>query len=76
MYKEIPLMEDVTIIRDIGFSNIKILNSYVVTDSIRYETQGWLVRPMINLYCLTLYFFGFNINNINKIYERYKRGKS
>jgi len=75
-YKEIPLMEDVTIIRDIGFSNIKILNSYVVTDSIRYETQGWLVRPMINLYCLTLYFFGFNINNINKIYERYKRGKS
>ena len=69
-------MEDVEIIRNIGFINIKILNSHVITDSMRFEDQGWLFRPIINLYCLALYFLGFNIDNINKIYLRNKNGKS
>ena len=69
-YKNIPIMEDVEIIRAIGFRNIKILNSYIITDAARFENQGWIYRPMINLFCLTLYFLGFNINNINKIYKK------
>jgi len=69
-YKNMPIMEDVKIIRDIGFSNIKILNSYIITDATRFENQGWLFRPMLNIYCLTLYFLGFNINSINKIYKK------
>ena len=69
-YKNIPIMEDVEIIRTIGFRNIKILNSYIITDAARFENQGWIYRPMINLFCLTLYFLGFNINNINKIYKK------
>ena len=75
-YKKIPLMEDVEIIRNIGFKNIKILNSYIITDSIRYKSEGWLIRPLINLYCLTLYILGFNINTINSIYKRKKYGKN
>ena len=75
-YKNIPIMEDVEIIRNIGFINIKILNSHVITDAMRFEDQGWLFRPIINLYCLALYFLGFNIDNINKIYLRNKNGKS
>ena len=63
-------MEDVEIIRAIGFRNIKILNSYIITDAARFENQGWIYRSMINLFCLTLYFLGFNINNINKIYKK------
>ena len=59
-------MEDVEIVKNIGFKNIQILDSYITTDSIRYKTQGWLIRPLINLYCLSLYFLGFNINYINK----------
>ena len=69
-YKNIPIMEDVEIIRAIGFRNIKILNSYIITDAARFENQGWIYRPMINLFCLTLYFLGFNINSINKIYKK------
>ena len=69
-------MEDVEIIRNIGFRNIKILNSYIITDSIRYKSSGWLIRPFINLYCLTLYFLGFNIEIINKIYIRKTYGKN
>ena len=69
-YKNIPIMEDVEIIRAIGFRNIKILNSYIITDAERFENQGWIYRPMINLFCLTLYFLGFNINYINKIYKK------
>lgn len=69
-YKNIPIMEDVEIIRNIGFRNIKILNSYIITDAARFENQGWIYRPMINLFCLTLYFLGFNINYINKIYKK------
>ncbi len=69
-YKSIPIMEDVEIIRGIGFRNIKILDSYIITDAIRFEKQGWLFRSIINLYCLFLYFIGFNINKINRIYLR------
>ena len=69
-YKNIPIMEDVEIIRTIGFRNIKILNSYIITDAERFENQVWIYRSMINLFCLTLYFLGFNINNINKIYKK------
>ena len=69
-YKNIPIMEDVEIIRNIGFRNIKILNSYIITDAERFENQGWIYRSMINLFCLTLYFLGFNINYINKIYKK------
>ena len=75
-YKNLPIMEDVEIIRNVGFRNIKILNSYIITDSIRYKSAGWLIRPFINLYCLTLYFLGFNIEIINKIYIRKTYGKN
>jgi len=75
-YKNLPIMEDVEIIRAIGFRNIKILNSYIITDAARFKNQGWICRSMINLFCLTLFFLGFNINNINKIYLRNKNGKS
>ncbi len=75
-FKALPIMEDLEIIRKIGFKNIKILNSYIVTDSIRYKSEGWLIRPLINLYCLTLYILGFNINTINNIYIRKKYGKN
>jgi len=69
-FKPLPIMEDVEIVKNIGFKNIQILDSYIITDSIRYKNQGWLIRPLINLYCLSLYFLGFNINYINKIYKR------
>jgi rSAM/selenodomain-associated transferase 2 len=75
-FKALPIMEDVEIIRNIGFKNIKILNSYIITDSIRYKSEGWLIRPLRNLYCLTLYILGFNINTINSIYIRKKYGKN
>ena len=75
-YKNIPIMEDIDIIHKIGFENIQILNSHIITSSIRYETQGWLIRPIINLYCLILYFCNYDINKINKIYLRNKNGKS
>jgi rSAM/selenodomain-associated transferase 2 len=75
-YKNLPIMEDVEIIRNIGFRNIKILNSSIITDSIRYQSAGWLIRPLINLYCLALYLLGFNIEIINKIYTRKKYGKN
>ena len=69
-FKPLPIMEDVEIVKNIGFKNIRILDSYIITDSIRYKNQGWLIRPLINLYCLSLYFLGFNINLINRIYQR------
>ena len=69
-FKPLPIMEDVEIVKNIGFKNIRILDSYIITDSIRYKTQGWLIRPLINLYCLSLYFLCFNINYINRIYKR------
>ena len=69
-YKELPIMEDVNIIKRIKYKNLIIINSYIITDAVKYKKQGWIIRPLINLTCLTLYFMGCNINKINNIYKK------
>jgi len=69
-YEELPIMEDINIIKKIKYKNLNIINSYIITDAVKYKKQGWLIRPLINLTCLTLYFMGCNINTINNIYKK------
>mgnify|MGYP001365522477 CR=1 FL=1 len=68
-FRPLPLMEDVEFIRRIGKSRLKILKARAVTSSMRYRTDGWYRRPLLNLICLGLYFLGVPPRSIAKIYK-------
>ena len=68
-FKEIPLMEDVELVRRIGRSRLIPLSTIAVTSAARYRREGYLVRPVLNLFCLGLYFLGLPPAVIERIYR-------
>lgn len=67
-FSEIPLMEDVDIIRRIGRRRLTILPADAVTSADRYRRGGYLRRSIRNLLCLGLYFSGVAPAQIAKLY--------
>jgi rSAM/selenodomain-associated transferase 2 len=67
-YKSIPLMEDVDLVRRIGRRNLCTLDGAVITSAAKYRRDGWMLRPLRNLFCLSLYFLGIAPEKIAKIY--------
>ena len=57
-YPEIPLMEDVRLVRRIGRRRLTMLDADAVTSAARYERDGWWARPLRNAVLLTLHFMG------------------
>ena len=68
-YEDIPLMEDVAIVRAIGRRRLRLLPATVVTSADRYRRDGWMRRGLRNWRCLGLYFLGVAPK---KIAERYR----
>ena len=67
-FRPLPLMEDVEFVRRIGQHNLIALKSDAVTSARRYESDGWLLRPMKNLSCLALFFAGVPTPVIRRLY--------
>jgi rSAM/selenodomain-associated transferase 2 len=67
-FSDIPLMEDVDIIRRIGRRRLTILPAYAVTSAQRYRRDGYMRRSLRNLICLGLYFLGVPPARIAKFY--------
>ena len=57
-FRELPLMEDVDLVRRIGPQRLVLLESAAVTSAARYRRDGWWLRPARNLSLLSLYFLG------------------
>jgi rSAM/selenodomain-associated transferase 2 len=68
-FKPIELMEDVDIIRRIGRGRLRVLHVPAITSAARYKTGGYLLRPMLNLFCLSLYLSGVPPRLIAHIYR-------
>lgn len=68
-YKPIPIMEDVDLVRRIGLPRLHPLASAAVTSAKRYRRDGWVLRPLRNLVCLVMYFFGVPPAMIWKFYR-------
>jgi len=68
-FKDIPLMEDVDIVRRIGKKRLRQLSAAAVTSSIRYQKHGYVKRMIRNVTCLSLYFLGLSPQKIVKLYE-------
>ena len=66
--REMPLMEDVDLIRRIGRRRLVALDVAAVTSAARWERDGWRRRSARNLFCLALYFAGVPPRFIMRLY--------
>ncbi|WP_420561081.1 TIGR04283 family arsenosugar biosynthesis glycosyltransferase [Tepidicaulis sp.] len=55
-FKELPLMEDVDLVRRIGRKRLVLLRSQAVTSPERYVRSGFFLRALRNLGLLSLYY--------------------
>jgi rSAM/selenodomain-associated transferase 2 len=69
-FKLLPLMEDVEFVRRVGAKNLVPLDAEAVTSAVRYERDGWVMRPLRNLSCLALYLAGLPPRTVARLYGR------
>ncbi|MEI7871963.1 MAG: TIGR04283 family arsenosugar biosynthesis glycosyltransferase [Alphaproteobacteria bacterium] len=69
-FKSLPLMEDVDFVRRVGRKNLVPLDAEAATSAVRYERDGWTMRPLRNLSCLALYLAGVSPAAIAHLYGR------
>lgn len=69
-YREMPLMEDVDIVRRLGRARLTIMPHQAVTSAERWRRNGWLAQSLRNQVCLLLYLIGVSPARIRTIYER------
>ncbi len=67
-YGAMPLMEDVDLVRRIGRRKIAFLRSKAITSAQRYRDNGYRVRSLRNLLCLSLYFLRVPTHVIARLY--------
>lgn len=68
-FRTMPLYEDVDIIRRIGRRRLVLLDVPAVTSAARYRQSGYVMRPLRNLACLSLYFAGLPPKLIGRLYQ-------
>ncbi len=68
-YRDLPLMEDVDLIRRIGAKNLRELDAVATTSPVRYERDGWIARPLRNLSILGLWFLGVKPETLARLYR-------
>lgn len=69
-YGDLPLMEDVALLRRLGPGRVLRLSSAAVTSAKRWRKDGWLRRSAKNALCLALFQAGVSVERIARIYGR------
>jgi len=67
-YPEIPLMEDVALVRRLGRRRLAAMGAEAVTSAGRYDAEGWLSRGWRNLTTLAFYFAGVGPERLARRY--------
>ncbi len=67
-YNEMPLMEDVDIVRRIGRDRMRTGSHVLITSADKYNKYGYLFRMFRNGFCLLLYKLGVDPATIKKFY--------
>ena len=57
-FRDLPLMEDVDMVRRIGRARLAMLPVVAVTSAVRFHHAGYIRRSLRNLTCLGLYLLG------------------
>lgn len=69
-YRDLPLMEDVDIMRRLSRSRHVALEGEALTSAVRWRRRGWLGQTLLNLTCLSLYCLGVSAERIARLYGR------
>ena len=69
-YSPIPLMEDVDIIQRISSHRLENLSALAITSANKFKKDGYILRPLRNLFCLSLFFMGVSTRIISDFYNR------
>jgi rSAM/selenodomain-associated transferase 2 len=67
-YRDMPLMEDVDLVRRIGRRNLVAIDADALTSATKFRRDGYTRRSARNLLCLALYFAGVSPATIKRIY--------
>ena len=67
-YQPMHLMEDVDIVRRLGWSRITLLSPRATTSAGRYRSSGYCSRSVRNLSCVALYFLRVPPRHIARLY--------
>ncbi|MCE9521852.1 MAG: TIGR04283 family arsenosugar biosynthesis glycosyltransferase [Alphaproteobacteria bacterium] len=67
-YLDIPIMEDVDIVRRIGKQKLFELPATATTSAERYKRDGYVLRSLRNLTLLSLYFAGVPPQRLARLY--------
>jgi rSAM/selenodomain-associated transferase 2 len=67
-YNPQPLMEDVDLVRRLKRRRVEMLRARAVTSAQRFRREGYLLRSVRNLGCLTLYLLRVRPATINRLY--------
>ena len=67
-FAPLPLMEDVDLVRRLGRRRLARIGARCVASAQRYRREGYLLRPLRNLVCLSLYFVGVRPDRIVGLY--------
>ncbi len=68
-YRELPLMEDVDIVRRIGARRLRILRAEAVTSADKYRRDGYAKRSWRNLTLAARYLMGADPAKLAKAYD-------
>lgn len=68
-FRPLPLMEDVDMVRRLGRRRLRLLETPAVTSAARYRRDGWTLRPLRNLTCLTLWWLGVPADRVAALYR-------
>lgn len=67
-FKAIPLMEDVDLVRRLGWRRITMFRADAVTSAERYRRDGYLRRSLRNLLCLSMFVLKVPPRVIARVY--------
>ena len=71
-YRDLPIMEDIDIVRRLGRKRLALLDAAATTSADRYRHDGYVSRAVRNQLCLALYGMGLPISTIARIYGKPK----
>ena len=67
-FPALPLMEDVAWVRRVGRQRLVALDAASLTSAARYRREGYIRRPLRNLFCLACYLLGVPPRLIRRFY--------
>ncbi len=68
-FLDMPLMEDVDLVRRLHRNQLTILQTRAVTSAIRFRRDGYVKRSGRNLFCLFLYYLNVPSRIIARFYD-------